>query len=235
MDKEQEKKFDGVLPGMPASITPKQDQDHRKQMKKLLKETRESDENEINSMGDIENLIGTVVKEIGEQLPVASSEPIDIPQAQIDGLYGLAHSLYGSGKYEESCNLFRLLVMIEPFEYKYTFGLAASLQMEKKFLDSATAYLMAASTDTTNPMPHYHAAECYLNLHDPGSACISLGLAIDTAGTQEKYISLKERCQLTRDRLTKVIKKKIKEKKMKRMKKTGERIKNKKKTLREEK
>jgi type III secretion system low calcium response chaperone LcrH/SycD len=234
MDKEQENKFEGLLPGMPASMSSKQDVDHRKQMKKLLKESSQDEENDINSFGDVEKLIGSVVREIGHTLPVMSSEPIDIPQEQIDGLYALAHSLYSSGKYDDSCNLFRLLVMIDPFEYKYTFGLAACLQMEKKYLDSATAYLMAASIETTNPMPHYHAAECYLNMRDPGSACISLGLAIDTAATQEKYLSLKERCQLTRDRLKKVIRKKIKEKKMKKLKMTREKIKNQNLVLQEE-
>jgi type III secretion system low calcium response chaperone LcrH/SycD len=232
MDKEPEKKFDGILPGMPSNMRASQDKSQRKKMKELLKDTNHSIKEEITSMDDVEKFISQVVNEIGEQYPLSPNEALDIPPEQLDGLYALAHSLYSHGKYDESGNLFRLLVMIEPFEYKYTFALAACLQMETKYLDSATTYLMAASIDTSTPMPHYHAAECYLKLHDPGSACISLGLAIDAAGSQEQYVILKERCQLTRDRLTKLIKKKIKEKKMKRVKKTSEKAK--KKTFREE-
>lgn len=214
------KKFStkGIIPGLSFDLD-HSDFDYNKHLKKLIKESKVNTPKNTNSMEDIQKLIYDIADKTTKDSPITPKDALDIPEKQLEGLYALAHNLYESGKYDEAANMFRLLVMVNHFEFKYLFGLAASLQLLKEYFQAATTYMIAATLDTSSPLPHYHAAECYLKLHDPGSACISLGLAIDSASNQEKYALLKERCQLTKERLTKFIKKKIHKKKLEKLKK----------------
>lgn len=218
-----DKKFslDGLLPGLTFDTDEKTWKDQRQQMKEMLKDTKNEMLNSVKGMDDVQKFIFDVAEKSTEHSPLPPKDAMDIPEAHLESLYSLAHSLYESGKYDESANMFRLLIMIDHFEYKYIFGLAASMQMQEEYFKAATTYIMAATIDTTTPLPHYHASECYLKLHDPGSACISLGLAIDAAGKQKQYETLKERCMITKERLMKFLKKKMKQKKLDRLKKSG--------------
>ena len=90
---------------------------------------------------------------------------------------------------------------------KYILGLAASMHRLKDYKSAANIYLLCATMDTTNPLPHYHAADCYMQLNVPAMAMFSLGLAIKSAGDQPQYAVVKERATL----MHKALEKKVKE------------------------
>lgn len=204
----------GLLPGITFDI--EHPDDIQKRMKKFAKEAKKGKHDKPASMEDIRDLIFEV-KEGEEFEPPKAS--ITIPETHAEALYSIAYSLYESGQYKKAADMFRLLVMMNTFEYKYVFGLAASLQKAEEYFFSATAYMMAATLDTSCPLPHFHSSECYMKMNDPASACIALSLAIDASGKQEKYAVLKERCILAKNKLSKMVKKMIKEEKLKKLKK----------------
>lgn len=211
------KKYDlkGLLPGI---VLDEMSDSEWKEHKKDLKEAMKSDSSENIGMKEIHDFIFEVDKHT-KKTGLPAKDSLDIPPEHLESIYSLAHNLYENGKYDEAANLFRLLIMIDHFEYKYHFGLAACMQMLEDYLKACTAYMMAASIDIKTPLPHYHAAECFLKMQEPGSACISLDLAIEAAGNQKEFSILKERCLLTREKLIKYLRKRLKDKKLNRLKK----------------
>ena len=119
----------------------------------------------------------------------------------MEAIYGQAYNLYNQGKYKEASYVFRLLMMLDYLTPKYAMGLAACLHRMKDYKNAANTYLLCGTLDTTNPMPHYHAADCYIQLNSEVAAIFSLNLAIKAAGAQPQYAVIKERATLMRDTL----------------------------------
>ena len=79
-------------------------------------------------------------------------------------IYSVAYALYQEGDYKEAILLFQRLASHDPFTVKHWMGLGASLQMEKEFEESLKGWAMASIITPNDPVPHFHAAECYLAL-----------------------------------------------------------------------
>lgn len=153
------------------------------------------------SADDIQKFVFGVLEEVSKDSAIPIKDVYSIPDENLEGLYSAARNLYENARYDEAKELFRLLVMIDQYEKKYVFALAATLQMQHEYFQAATTYTIAATLVSRNPTPHFHAAECYLALNEPASACVSLGLCIRAAGKQPEFQELKERCSLARERL----------------------------------
>ena len=124
-------------------------------------------------------------------------ELLGLNDAMIEGIYGQAYRLYNTGKYREAGQLFRLLVMLSSTEAKYAMGLAACLHMIKDFKAAVEAYMLCSVIDSTSPIPHYHASDCYIQMKDRLSAIISLEMAKRSCGDKPEYKTLKDRAQMT--------------------------------------
>ena len=61
---------------------------------------------------------------------------------------------------------FKKLASLKPFEQKYWLGLAACYQIEKEYKEALKGWEMAALLNDRDPIPHFHATECYLALDD---------------------------------------------------------------------
>ncbi len=83
-----------------------------------------------------------------------------------DCLYSLAYSLYQSGDYKRARTVFHHLTVCKPMEAKHWFGLASVFQMERGYENALTGWSMAAMLESSNPLPHYHAAECLFSLDE---------------------------------------------------------------------
>ena len=81
-------------------------------------------------------------------------------------LYTLAYTLYQGNDYEQAKRIFQQLAACKPFTKKYWIGLGSCWQMEHSYTDALKAWGMAALIDASDPIPHYHAVECYLALED---------------------------------------------------------------------
>ncbi|MEX1012459.1 MAG: SycD/LcrH family type III secretion system chaperone [Waddliaceae bacterium] len=124
----------------------------------------------------------------------------------IEGLYGQAFRLYNSGKYKDASHLFRLLIMLDSTEPRYTHGLAACFHMMKDYKNAVHLYTLCSVFEPKNPVPHYHASDCYMQIGDKVSAMVSLEMAIKRAGDKAEFKTLKDRAQMTLKSLEKELK-----------------------------
>jgi tetratricopeptide (TPR) repeat protein len=94
-------------------------------------------------------------------------------------------------------------MMLDSTVSKYILGTAACLHRQKDFINAANLYLLCGSYEPNNPMPHYHSADCYIQLGALSLAILSLQMAIQAAADQPQYAILKERAELLKAGLTK--------------------------------
>jgi len=126
---------------------------------------------------------------------------LGLSDQMIEGIYGQAYRLYNTGKFKEASQLFRLLVMIDSVEAKFTMGLAACMHMMKEYKAAAEAYMLCGVIDGRTPIPHFHASDCYLQMDDKPSAIISLEMAIKRCAEKTEFKTLKDRAALTLKKL----------------------------------
>ncbi|MFQ5730250.1 MAG: SycD/LcrH family type III secretion system chaperone [Waddliaceae bacterium] len=120
---------------------------------------------------------------------------VGLTDFQVEGMYGQAYRLYNNGKYKDAMEMFRLLTMVDANEPKYFMGMAASLHMMKQYKGAVSVYMLCGTLDPLNPVPHYHAADCYIKMKDPFSAIISLEMAVKRAGDKPEFQAIKERSE----------------------------------------
>ena len=121
----------------------------------------------------------------------------------MEAMYAQGYNLYNQGKYKEASYVFRLLMLLDYLTPKYVLGLAACLHRLKDYKSAANIYLLCGTLDAHNPLPHYHAADCYIQLGLTPLAIFSLDMAQTAAGDQPQYSVIKERAKLMRETLHK--------------------------------
>ena len=154
-------------------------------------------------------------KEKAQEIKVASDRVVKegvmpkdmmgLSDAMVEGIYGQAYRLYNTGKYKDASQLFRLLIMLNSTEGKYAIGLGACFHMLKEYKNAISTYSICGVIDPENPIPHYHASDCYIHMNDPVSAMIALEMAIKRAEGKAEYQTLKDRAALTIEGLKKEI------------------------------
>lgn len=82
-------------------------------------------------------------------------------------LYRQGYAYYQEDKYKDSAIIFKWLVILNPFVLKYWMGYAANLQLLGQFEKALRGYAMWAMMADDDPMPHFHAYECYKKLNNP--------------------------------------------------------------------
>lgn len=135
----------------------------------------------------------------------SAKQAMGLTDALVENIYGQAYRLYNTGKYKDASHLFRLLMMLDPKQSKYTLGLAACFHMLKEFKNAIEIYTICGVMDPETPIPHYHASDCYIQMKDNISALIALEMAINRSGEKPVYKTLKDRAQLTIETLKKEI------------------------------
>jgi type III secretion system low calcium response chaperone LcrH/SycD len=149
---------------------------------------------------EVKNVAAKVVNQ-----GVMPKDMMGLSDAMVEGIYGQAYRLYNTGKYKDATQLFRLLIMLNSTESKYAMGLAACFHMLKEYKNAISTYSICGVIDPDNPIPHYHASDCYIHLDDPVSALIALEMAVKRAGEKPEYQTLKDRALLTIEGLKKEI------------------------------
>lgn len=149
---------------------------------------------------DFQNAAAKVV-----QQGMMPKDMMGLSDAMVEGIYGQAYRLYNTGKYKDASQLFRLLIMLNSTEPKYAMGLAACFHMLKEYKNAVSTYSICGVIDPDNPIPHYHASDCYIHMEDPVSALIALEMAIKRAGDKPEFQTLRDRASLTIEALKKEI------------------------------
>jgi len=197
----------------------KKDEIDKELLERLNEEFKDVDPSKINEkIAALSGVAGSSAKDtITTLLSEAANKGIMPKQAlklgddTMEAIYGQAYNLYNQGRYKEASYVFRMLMLLDYLTPKYILGLAACLHRMKDFKTAANIYLLCGTLDTTNPLPHYHAADCYMQLEVPTMAMFSLGLAIKAAGDQPQYTIVKERALLMHEALEKQFKERAEE------------------------
>ncbi|MEC7839973.1 MAG: SycD/LcrH family type III secretion system chaperone [Chlamydiota bacterium] len=137
---------------------------------------------------------------------VLPQEALGMDDQMLEGIYGQAYRLYNTGKYGEAGQIFRLLIMVNSMEPKYSMGLAACFHMLKEYKNAIDTYTLCSIIDPDNPVPQYHISDCYIQMSDQVSAIIALKMAIKRAGTNPDFKTLVDRAKLTIESLKKGLK-----------------------------
>ncbi len=119
----------------------------------------------------------TFQKEVMELLGISEKEISPIPLEQERSFYATAFGLYEKGDYRGAAQLFTQLVLTDPFSEHYWHGLASSKQMAREYLAAVHAWSLVALLREGDPLPHFHAAECFLSLDDKQEALKALDAA----------------------------------------------------------
>lgn len=140
-------------------------------------------------------------KVFNDKMPIRDA--IDMDQASLDELYAQGFHLYNSGQYRDAIEIFQWLMMVDSNEVKYIFALAACFHSLKEYNKAISLYSLNSVLDKDNPIPHYHSADCFIQLADFSSAMLSLEIVLQRAGNKEQYRQLKERSVLVLNGLLK--------------------------------
>lgn len=134
---------------------------------------------------------------------ILPKDAMGMDDQMLEGIYGQAYRLYNTGKYQEASQIFRLLIMVNSMEPKYTMGLAACFHMVKEYKHAVDGYTLCSIIDPDNPIPQYHAADCFINLGDKLSAIIALKMAVKRAGNKQEFTTLVDRANMMIESLKK--------------------------------
>ncbi len=153
----------------------------------------------------VDNAAETLQKEKGEAVKGVSSpikqtsikDMVGMSDESIESLYSHAYLLYNTGRYKDAIQVFRLLTLLNALESKYIMGLAACFHMMKEFRTAASSYALVSVIDPENPVPYYHASDCYIQMGDKLSAATMLDLAIKRAQDKPEFAALKKRSEIT--------------------------------------
>lgn len=152
------------------------------------------------------------------QKGILPKDALGVGDENVDKIYRQAYQLYNMGKYEDASKLFSSLIMMDISTSKYIFGLAACGHMMKHYETAAENYMKCTMYEPDNPIPYYHASDCYIQNGDTVSAMVALSMVIRTAKDRPEYKVMKDRAQMTLDSLKKDANKKIKTEKTKKPK-----------------
>jgi type III secretion system low calcium response chaperone LcrH/SycD len=129
---------------------------------------------------------------------------LGISKEKEEKYYRHAYLLYNTGRYKDAASIFRNVLMpLHTTESKYILGLAACCHMLKEYKMAAGVYLIVSSIDPLNPIPFFHASDCYIQIGDLISATTVLEMAIKRAMDKKEYATLKQRAEITLNGLKK--------------------------------
>lgn len=141
-----------------------------------------------------ENLEARLDDFIAEKLVKSPNLQIafNVTQQEMHDLYSEAWSLYMKEDFEAAYPLFKWLTAFNPFDEKHWMGTGACLQMLKRYENALQAYAMAAICDKKDPLPHFHAYECYSALSNSCEAAKALDDARIRAASHPLYSGLRQ-------------------------------------------
>ncbi|OHE72642.1 MAG: CesD/SycD/LcrH family type III secretion system chaperone [Verrucomicrobia bacterium GWC2_42_7] len=137
-------------------------------------------------MNEIEIGLGEKeVNEIAEQLRLFLSgvttykDIMGLQDSHLETIYSMAYDFYRSNKFDKAEELFKGLCLLNPRCHKFWMGLAACVQMQKRFDKAMEVYGFAIAVEAMNPAPFLYIADCALGLKNLEGAIASLNLGCE--------------------------------------------------------
>ena len=167
--------------------------------------TFEEIEGTIKQMVDVSAHSGAKKESIEEKISegMTFQEAFGLTNIVMDRFYRAAWHLYEQGKYAEAADGFVFLTVINGLVQPFWMGLAASNKALQLWEPALHGYAMAALTRQGDPVPHAHAADCYVAIKEMDHATESLDLAIELSGSIPEYAEIKKTAEANKALLRK--------------------------------
>ena len=119
----------------------------------------------------------------------------DMDEKDMEAVYGLAHSLYQSGRYDKAKSAFKFLCLYDHTEPRWWVGLGATMQRLKDFEGAIKAYGYATLMDVEDPKPQLHAGYCLMALEHYVEAKAALEGTVMAAGEDPEKADYKSQAE----------------------------------------
>lgn len=116
-------------------------------------------------------------------------EAFGISAYEMEELYQEGYAFYEDDQYTDSYTVFKWLVLLNPYVFKFWLSLGASQQLLGLFEKALHSYGMAALLEGDDPYPHFHAFECYIAMQNLDDALQALERAHLRAKGNEELLS----------------------------------------------
>ena len=110
-----------------------------------------------------------------------------LPDSHLESQYANGYERYHEGRYDEATEAFTTLTILNPYEPKYWFALAAARQLDGDPAEALQAYLLSSAIDEQNPIPLLQAARCAEELGRRGETLELLDQAIAVGRENSEY------------------------------------------------
>lgn len=153
----------------------------------------------MEGLGDVgsiagDHVEGTITAFFGAlQKGIMPKKILNLGEDQIETIYTQSYTMYNQGKYKEASYLFTVLMCIDPTVPKHVMGFAACCHRQDMYEKAIELYILCSSLDTENPLPDFHAADCWIKLQSPEAAVVHLKNAIERAKDIPEHAIVKER------------------------------------------
>lgn len=144
---------------------------------------------DINSFDDLRNKI--------KNLPSSTR----FTDEQIEIIYGIGHSLFVQGKFENAGNVFQMMLIYRPLEPRILGAFALCCKRLGQFETAIPAYSAALVLEPMNLTWAVHMAECLAALGQRDESLTLLDPLIKLAVLDESYNELRSRAETLRDML----------------------------------
>lgn len=169
---------------------------------------------QLNNINDLKTIVKMAVSKMGPQYTkeekiaqakimlkvfeqgIPPRDAMNIPEEEIARMYSFAYSLFNTGQYANARELFKMLIMFDPFNQGFASALGVCHHRLQDYKNGARCYMLAAALDDTDPLPLFYAYDCFDNLKEKTSAAVMLCNVIARAADNPKFAKLKERAQL---------------------------------------
>lgn len=134
----------------------------------------------------------------------ASTDEIKASPEMKQAVFNKGYQLLQGGKYKAAAGAFYFLYSIDPI-FDYAFPLAVAYHYLKEYDLAGAHYVIASQLDPLNPVPTFHLYDCFMKLNLPYGAMKAISDTIALCKDDPQYATLKERANLEKDALQKII------------------------------
>lgn len=96
---------------------------------------------------------------------------------ELDEKYEIAKNLYENGILKNAKELFKELILKDPFIWQFWFAIGAIYQKEKNYFQAIFSYNLAKLLNKENAFLYFHAAESFLSINNKKKASDELKVA----------------------------------------------------------
>lgn len=134
-------------------------------------------------------------------------DALNLSEENMEAFYTLAYQMYKQGEIATARKLFQLLIFIDPSQPKYHYAQGVLYHKAHDYMDAAKCFLTAGTIGKEPyPLAFFHASDCYIQLNDLPSAIITLAHCIENCGEDAQHTTLKKKCEVLKEALTKKFK-----------------------------